>query len=359
VTVRPLRAALAAVALLALAACSTTEVSSGGDSSSSAATTAGASATPSEADAFPVTIEHALGETTIEERPERVATISWVNADVALALGVVPVGMPAEEFGGTPELSTPWKDEVLAELGAEVGTPEGPTLYSEADGIPFEDIAALAPDVILGAYSGLTQEDYDRLSEIAPVVAYPETPFGTAWQDATRMIGEALGRTEAAEELVASTEATIADAAAQYPELEGTTFIYANLDPANASVVNMFTTLDNRTKFLELVGMVPAPVIADAPADSFFIEWSAERADELAADVLVAWVPSEEAVAQIEADPLLSQIPAIASGAFVPSPDNTLTLAVSASSPLSLPWALDEVLPDIAAAAKVAEGSGR
>ena len=42
--------------------------------------------------AFPITIEHAFGETVIPSKPERVATIAWANHDVALALDVVPVG---------------------------------------------------------------------------------------------------------------------------------------------------------------------------------------------------------------------------------------------------------------------------
>ena len=59
----------------------------------------------------------------------------------------------------------------LTALGLTVATTEQ---YSETDGIDFDAIAALNPDVILGVYSGLTQEDYDKLSEIAPTVAYPE-----------------------------------------------------------------------------------------------------------------------------------------------------------------------------------------
>ena len=42
---------------------------------------------------FPITIKHAFGETTITEKPERIATIAWGNQDVPLALGVAPVGV--------------------------------------------------------------------------------------------------------------------------------------------------------------------------------------------------------------------------------------------------------------------------
>ena len=38
-------------------------------------------------------------------------------------------------------------------------------------------------------------------------------------------------------------------------------------------------------------------------------------------------------------------------GALVADPDETLTLAISAASPLSLPWALDAFLPQLAEAA--------
>ncbi|MDD9207876.1 iron-siderophore ABC transporter substrate-binding protein [Georgenia sp. 10Sc9-8] len=343
------RVAATCAAALVLGACTTTGVDDG-------ATAAGSG----DDDAFPVTIEHALGETTLSEAPDRVATVSWVNADVALALGVVPVGMPTDDWGGNENGSTPWKDEALAELGAAIGTDDAPVQYSEADGIAYEEIAELAPDVILAAYSGLTEEEYDRLTDIAPVVAYPEVPFGTPWQESTRLVGQALGLEAEAEELVTDTEQAVADAVAEHPEVPGKTFVYANLDPATPSVVNVFTSRDNRPRFLEQLGMEQSPAVAEAAEgnDSFFVEWSAERADELQSDVLVAWVPSEEAVDQVQADPLLSQIPAVSAGAVAATSDNTETLALSAASPLSLPWALDEVLPDIAEAARAAEAAG-
>ena len=56
--------------------------------------------TSAEADAFPITIEHALGETTIEEEPTRVATLGWTDQDHALSLGVVPVGSTKLTWGG-------------------------------------------------------------------------------------------------------------------------------------------------------------------------------------------------------------------------------------------------------------------
>ena len=342
------RTAVAAVLALALTACGGAGASDTGGTTQAAAQGA--------TDTFPVTVEHAFGETTIEQAPTRVATVSWVNADVSIALGVVPVGMPRDDWGGNEQGSTPWKDAALEDAGAAIGTEGAPAQYSETDGIDVNAIAALAPDVILGAYSGLTQEEYDKLSKIAPVVAYPETAYGTAWQESTRLIGEALGRSDAAEDLVEQTEQRIADEVAEHPALEGTTFIYGNLEPAKGAGVNVYTASDNRPRFLTSLGMEQAEVVDANTKDdgSFFFEWSPERADELESDVFVTWVPEAGTVEQIEADPLLSQIPAVRNGTRVADSDTTLTLAISAASPLSLPWALDAFLPKLAAAAEKA-----
>ena len=144
-------------------------------------------------------------------------TVSWVNDDVAIALGVVPVGVPKNEWGGNDKGSTPWKDAALEKLGAGFGSDKAPVQFSEADGINFTEIAKLNPDVILGAYSGLSEEDYKKLSEIAPVVAHPEVAYGTSWQDSTTIIGKALGKEAEATKLIADTEATVKDKVCQVP----------------------------------------------------------------------------------------------------------------------------------------------
>ena len=340
-------AAAACIAVLSLSACST---GSGSDQPSGTGAAEGAT------DEFPVTIEHAFGETVIEEAPERVATVSWVNADTALALGVVPVGMPVIEYGGNENGTTPWIDDALEDLGAPIGSDNAPAQYSETDGIAFDEIAATTPDVILAAYSGLDQEDYDRLSAIAPVVAYPDAPFGTAWQDSAEMIGAALGRSGQAEELIAETEQAIADAAAEHPELEGKTFIYGNLDPAAAESIFVYTAADNRPRFLTELGMTQAPVVDENTAgEEFYITWSAERANELDSDVFVTWVADEATREAIIDDPLLNQIPAVSRGALLADSDNTLTLSISAANVLSIPYALDNFVPLLAEAAAAAE----
>jgi iron complex transport system substrate-binding protein len=96
-----------------------------------------------------------------------------------------------------------------------------------------------------------------------------------------------------------------------------------------------------------------APVVEEKSKGSkeFFVPWSAEKANELDSDIFVTWVPDSKTAESIKSDPLLSQIPAIKGGALVADSDNTLTLSISASSPLSLPWSLDTFLPQLAKAA--------
>lgn len=335
--------AVLAAAAITLSACSTGPASSRTDASASSSGSA----------QFPVTIEHVYGKTTIEKQPTRVATVSWVNDDVAIALGVVPVGVPKNEWGGNEQGSTPWKDAALEELGAGFGSEKAPVQYSEADGINFTEIAKLTPDVILAAYSGLTEEDYKKLSEIAPVVAHPELAYGTSWQDSTSIIGKALGKDAEATKLISDTEDTIKEKVAEYPQLAGKSFIYGNLEPAKGDGVNVYTAVDNRPRFLSEIGMKLAPVVAEKSKGSkeFFLPWSAEKANELDSDIFVTWVPDAATTDSIKSDPLLSQIPAIKNGALVADSDNTLTLSISASSPLSLPWSLDTFLPQLATAA--------
>jgi iron complex transport system substrate-binding protein len=343
---RCLAPSVVAASLMLVTACSTGAV---GESDA-------ANAGPSvDASAFPVTIEHAFGETTIEKPPTRVATISWVNADIALALDVVPVGMATDEWGGNDQKSTPWKDAALERLGAPIGSDRAPAQFSEADGVNFAALAELDPDVILAAYSGITKQDYDKLSKIAPVVAYPEVAWGTPWQDATLLIGKALGRSTQAEQVVDDTEKLISEAADGHPELSGKTFLSTSFDAIGQSVIYVNTPVDNRARFFTELGLEPAPVMTKHSAkDSFYFEWSTERADELDSDVLVSWLPAGYTEQKLAADPLVGQIPAVKRGSFVAYTDETQALAISAASPLSIPWALDEFLPSLSAAAKKA-----
>ena len=306
------------------------------------------------ADAFPVTMENTFGETTVESTPERVATVNWGNHDVPIALGIVPVGMAKATYGDDDtDGILPWTSEALEGLGVVEG--DLPVLFDETDGIPFEQVADSRPDVVLAAYSGLTEKDWQTLSEIAPTVSYPEFAWGTSWKDMALVNGRALGLEDEAQQVVDDVLAQIDAALAERPDVEGKTVAYTWIDPANPSTIGVYTPLDARVQLLADLGLETAPSVTELAGDTdqFFVNLSAEQSDTLSdVDVLVTY-GDDTTLAALQADPLLNKIPAVARGSVVVLPnDAPLASATSGPTVLSIPWALDEYLDLFQAAAE-------
>ena len=336
------RAAGAGALLLvaaSLASCSTGSTSSAGAAAPTASTTA-------EPGAFPVTVRHAFGRTTIEREPTRVATLGWTDQDNAVALGVVPVGATKLTWGGNPGGSSDWFDAALDDLGAPA-----PVRYDDADGAPVVDIAKLDPDLILATNSGLTRAEYDKLSKIAPVVAYPDAPWTTPWQTSLEMVGEALGRGSLADDVAARTEDALATARREHPEVQGKSLVFAYLTTADLSTVGVYAPEDPRVSLMHDLGMVDAPMVDDVIEDGqFYGSLSAERAAELESDVLLTWAENEGDLQTFADDPLLGRLPALAAGHAYAEEDKHVSLAVTNPTPLSIPFTVRHFLPEVAAA---------
>lgn len=348
--------ALASVASLFAAACGGDDDSSDPAPETAAESTSAPAATtpvsegteaPAGTDApasdgvFPVTIEHVYGSTTIEAQPERVATVAWANHEVPLALGIVPVGMSKVTWGDDDDNGVlPWVEDALAELGAET-----PVLFDEIDGIDFEAVADTEPDVILASYSGITQEEYDTLSQIAPTIAYPGVAWGTTMQDMIRMNSAALGLAAEGDALIEELDAEVAASLERHPELDGKKLLFAYVDPTDFSQIGFYTSHDTRPGFLASLGL-PMPSIVEeesAGTDEFYVQVSSELADRFTdVDLIVTYGEADgKIVTDVQADPLLSQIPAVASGA-ISILENATPLAASANpSPLSIGWGID------------------
>jgi iron complex transport system substrate-binding protein len=351
---RSVPVALVAIAALVLSACgddTDAEPASEttGTPETSAVYTTETSAVDTTTATFPVTISHAFGETTVAEAPERVATVAWANHEVPLALGIVPVGMAKATWGDDDgDGVLPWVEDQLTELGAET-----PVLFDETDGIDFEAVADTDPDVILASYSGLTQEEYDTLSGIAPVVAYPEVAWGTSMQDMIRLNATALGLAAEGDALIADLDAEIAVSLADHPELDGKRVLFAFLDPTDLSQVGFYTSHDTRPGFLEDLGLPAPTVVAEESAgtEAFYVTVSSELADRFDdVDLVVTYGEADGAIVdQVRADPLLSTIPAIADDAIAIL-ENSTPLAASANpSPLSIGWGIDAYFDLLAA----------
>ncbi len=310
----------------------------------------GGSGGDASGDQFPVTVEHAFGETTIEEKPERIATVAWANHEVPLALGVVPVGMSKATWGDDDgDGVLPWVEEKLEELDAET-----PVLFDETEGFDFEAVADTQPDVILAAYSGLTQEDYDTLSQIAPTVAFPDVAWSTSWQQMVELNAQAMGMSAEGEELVADLEQQVSDAFAAEPSLEGTSMAFTFTDPTDLSQIGFYSELDPRPAFLVEAGMTESPAVTEASegSEEFYLTLSAEEADRFEDTDMFVTYGTEDLLGQLQDDPLMSQIPAVERGAVAVLPDSTPLAAAANPSPLSIPWGLEEYVSFLAEAAQ-------
>lgn len=295
---------------------------------------------------FPLTIDHAYGQTTIEARPERVLTWGWVAHDVVLDLGVVPVGLPKVSYGGDADGVSPWTREALEELGAEL-----PPMLGEAAGeVSLEAMLALEPDVILAPYSGMTEEEYTALSQFADVIPFTSEAWRGTWQDTVAVIGQALGLQVEAQALIEETEAMIAATAENHPQIAGKTVLnFVNRDDGTVSVR---TSADPRSLLLTDAGLVSvAREAADANGYTYFV--SHENFADLDADILVAFLDSPEAAEAFFALPYIASAPQFAQGRVAVIDDEAVTMAVGgAISPLSLRWGWDAFIGPIAEAAE-------
>lgn len=310
----------------------------------------GAQSTPvasPAADAFPVTIDHVYGSTTIETQPVRIVTIGWSSADALVALGVIPVQVPLDSYAGDENGLLPW-------LTAAIGDNPLPETRDDSAGVPFEDVINAEPDLILARYSGISQEEYDTLSAIAPTVAFAETAWNANWQDVTRTAGRAMGLAEEAENLIAETEANVAARAAEYPSIQGKSYLYGTI----TDVFAIYVENDPRPQFLNSLGMVPSPVMAEiagGDGTSFYVNVSFEKANTLVADIVLFWFSTQEGYDLHAEEFYMQALPGFNEGRFVPIIGTDLVMATSAWSTLSIDYALDTFLPLLDAAAQNVE----
>ncbi|MFE6281178.1 iron-siderophore ABC transporter substrate-binding protein [Streptomyces sp. NPDC057877] len=336
----PRLAAALSSALLLLAAAT---ACGGDDDSDSGTTGAGSKASASGESAFPVTIDHKYGSTTIESEPERIVTVGLTDQDAVLALGEVPVGT-TEWLGGYPGAIGPWAEDRLG--GADVPT----VLKDTGTGPQVEKIAALKPDLILALYGGLTKEQYESLSKFAPVVAQPEeyNDYGIPWQEVTEKVGQALGKSDEAAKAVKATEDAIAAAAAEHPEFKGATALMAT--PYEGMFV--FGSQDPRSRLLTDLGFELPKDLDKAIGDQWGANISKERTDLLDQDALVWFVGDVTKDAdKLHKDASYQDLNVVAEEREVFVAESTdYGHATSFITVLSLPYVVERLVPQLTAA---------
>ncbi|HEY9334769.1 MAG TPA: iron-siderophore ABC transporter substrate-binding protein [Kribbella sp.] len=329
-------------AVSAVLLATTTLAACGNDGDKQAESSAGAAQS-----GFPVTLKNTFGETTITTKPERIVTLGWNAQDVVYALGETPVGMPKVTYGPTPEGVTAWDAGKFDKSKT--------TLLDTGDKYPFEQIAALKPDVILAPYEGFDEATYKTLSGIAPTVAYPGAPWQTTWQDQTLLVGEALGRKADAEKLITGIQDKIKQVAAEHPEFKDKTITVGSFGPENY----IYMPGDPRVQILNEMGFKNAPGVEALEKTNtkkeFSLAVSKEKVADVDADVLIAYVDGI-GTQKFLADPVYSSLEAVKTGGAYPLQDQQVISGMSAVSVLSVPWVLDKVLPGLSKAASAGKG---
>ncbi|OON98736.1 MAG: hypothetical protein ATN35_03750 [Epulopiscium sp. Nele67-Bin004] len=295
---------------------------------------------------FPITITHAFGETTIESQPQRVATLGWRNEDTPLALGIVPVGMPLTgQIDG--ELYS-WTQQEIATLGGDY------LLYDGAYSYNLDDIASTNPDIILGAYGGMTAEQYAELSEIAPVIAYKGNEWQTLWRDQISTNARAIGLEQEGYELIDTLNSFIQEKVQEYPDIKGKNAVFCMMSGYDLTNFVVYSPADPRAAFLLDLGLYFPDAVHDILRDSsdMFITINSGNIDLLnEVDIIVTY--GEEGLLEIlQENYLTSTIPAVQNGAVaVIENDSDISFGFPPSA-LSLFHTLDDILDVINTAAQ-------
>ncbi|WP_030740821.1 iron-siderophore ABC transporter substrate-binding protein [Streptomyces sp. NRRL F-5135] len=303
--------------------------------------------------AFPVTIKSSLGEARISEQPERIVTLGQGSAETAIALGHTPVGIEEYAWGSDKTGYLPWIHEAVKKSGDEL-----PEQFAGGEDIDFEAITELAPDVILAPWSGITQKQYDILSDIAPTVAYPGLAWSTNWDEQIEIIAKALGKPAEARTLISRIEKQLADAAATRPAYKGVSFSY--IYTSGPGTLGVFLPEEQRVEMVSSLGLTVDPVAKTFKetkgTDSALI--GLENAEKLSgSDVIFTFYTDAKTREEIEAQPLYAAIPAVKRGAVVASDDTSFVTASSIINPLTVPWVVERYLPLIDKAVAKAGGS--
>ncbi|AMT72979.1 ABC transporter substrate-binding protein [Mycobacteroides immunogenum] len=296
------------------------------------------SAPTSERDGTAI-IKHAFGTTEVKAAPKRVVSAGYTGQDYLLALGIVPVAV-TEWYGGFPFATWPWATD---RLGG--GTPEVLTL---TDGLMIDKITSLKPDLIVAADAGLDQDTYSKLAGIAPTIAQSgRYAFFEPWKDQAKAIGQAVFKPTEMAAVVQAVDNKFSAAASAHTGFKDKKVIYLQGELLDGQAIAYRS--GPRTGFLSGLGLLtPTELETYAKGDQLAQLPSDQLATVLAqADVLLWGTESDEQTAALKADPALTKLgPSLLDRSIFTSKE--LAGAINFSSPLSLTYVVDNLVPQLA-----------
>lgn len=291
---------------------------------------------------FPVQITHALGTTHIPQEPKKVVILGVVTPDIVWELGVVPVAMEANFWGGDSSGFVEWYRQAVESSGQKL--PELINMYPEPD---IEKLMDLQTDLILAPQSGMTAPLFKQLSAIAPVIAYPERAWLTTVDELIEICAASLGRQEQAIQLKEKMAQQQRDIHQQYPQFQQHTFAYIYA-AAKQSLLSIYREGDTRVDALSYLGLQLAPFVRNLPLKmgAFTTNIGLENADQLNdVDIVITWFNTELDRDLMAKNPLFAHISAIQRGSYIPLTDHKLASAMYYGTPLAMAWGLPKFLP--------------
>lgn len=287
---------------------------------------------------FPATATHKFGTTTVKAKPKRIVIVGLTEQDTVLALGYKPIAT-TEWYGKQRYAVWPWARKALGNAK--------PTVLTTADGLQFEKIANLRPDLIIGTNAGMKRGDYKKLSAIAPTVAGVKggTDYFSRWDRQTELIASALGKRADGKALVKRVKDRYAKARAANPEFAGKTVTFTQNAFSDGVIYTYPQGLN--TEFLTYLGFTISPkVTALEKKKGEQVQVSAERLSVLDADAAVFATEKRSDVKALDKVPTFRRLKVVSENRAVFT-DATLSGAMYFISPLSLPYVLDRLVPQL------------
>lgn len=257
------------------------------------------------------TVEGFYGPVELPVRPKRLIPGGGWAMDYALVLGL-PLVAGTAFYGALPEDYPEYQREAYPDVLSDLE-------MVQADPANYEQIATYEPDVILDSGSSFDEERYERLSQIAPTLAFTEYTGEEGlekaiWREPLSDIGRAFGLEDRAERLIADYAARAEEMEQRIAERwEGAKFAIVDLNAEGIYVAGTVLDPGSQVLFGDL-GVEPASLLTPSAQ-----QLSLEALPDLDADVIFAGVRWKEgslerdleAATTTEESPLWQRVPAV------------------------------------------------
>jgi iron complex transport system substrate-binding protein len=384
---RSLRACLVLALLCALAACGLTGTATKQASTPSPTPTASVNAPlfPVEPNAYPTYIKHKWGVTKIESEPKRIIALGFRDQESMAALGVEPIALQNYFGSANPWAASPWLPPAAQSanyvvITADVRDPKnghvtpgntGPIMatgFPQASNTPvmkqvynLDDLRALKPDLITAMFSGVTQEDFQQLSSVAPTItgiSDDSRDYFSSWEEEMNAMGQILGRPTAATRIVQQTEDLFTSLLTAHPELRNARVAVAAPGPVGSGEFRVINPYGEFSRFFTSLHMafpadiqsVTSPQGRAAYAQAIYkVDLSTDDLSLLnGVDVLVMIVGPDGGpdMAKLKQTAGYQNLGAVQKGHVIEL-DGELAEAIYYASPNSIPWVLNQITPQL------------